>query len=320
MKQSKNGIGKVLGWFFGIIFIISGITELKDEFIFGLTMIILGAYLVPPVTAKVSEITKIDLSGWRKLVGFLMGFIGMAIIAAIFSTAEDITTPPVAEPVIITKTQEKIETAAVVTEPTSGQKEIAEVPKEAVTEIDEVDEVSEEPNATEPVAVDAELIERLNREIKSLNEGVDFSGFYDNVLGIQMGAALFGTWAIMIEEGEQSQNPEAQALAKKLRQKVSQFQVVQFPKLRQAYGKAVREQVWEHNVEVDVFGNANGTIQFTGYVFADNGNKKMIQEMLYEMLILLRFDQSRFKWYRADDEYTYFTLDSALDSKVQIIK
>jgi hypothetical protein len=276
-------------------------------------------YLLPPATAQLEKRANINLKGWRKLAGFIGGFVFMAMVAAIFSTAEDAVSPPVAQQATVPQIVERTETA-VDNESAKEIKDVTEVPVEKTPEPPEAAEVIEEPIIAEILVIDAELIERLNREIESLDEGVDFTGFYDNALGIQMGAALFGTWALMVEEGEQSKNPEGQALARKLKQKVSRFQTVQFPKLRKAYGSVVREQVWEHNVEVSVYGNANGIIQFTGYVFADNGNKKMIQEIVSDMLKLLRYDQSRFKWYKGDDEYTYFKLNTALDSKVMIIK
>lgn len=34
------------------------------------------------------------------------------------------------------------------------------------------------------------------------------------------------------------------------------------------------------------------------------------------MLVLLRFDRANFKWYEYDDEYTYWTIESNVDSKV----
>ena len=90
MEKQKNGIGALLGWIFGIIFIIIGISEITGEFLFGITTILLGVYLLPPATKELEKRANINLKGWRKLVGFLGGFVGMAMIAAIFSTAEDI--------------------------------------------------------------------------------------------------------------------------------------------------------------------------------------------------------------------------------------
>lgn len=314
MEKQKNGIGALLGWIFGVIFIMIGISEIRGEIFLGITTLLLGVYLLPPATQQLEKRANINLKGWRKLAGFMGGFVFMAVVAAIFDTSEP--APTVIEPVKNVKVTETIATKTAKTE-APDEVEPAEI-KEDEQKLEEVIEVKEE--EPDPIVIDAELIEQLQREIDSINEGVSFDNFYDNVLGIQMGVGLFGTWAIIIENGEKSENPEANQLAKTLRQKVSQTQIAQFPKLRKAYGAIVKQQVWEHNVEVDVFGNANGTIQFTSYIFADNGNKKMIQEIAGDMLRLLRFDQSRYKWYKGDDEYTYFTLNSELDSKVMVIK
>jgi hypothetical protein len=41
---------------------------------------------------------------------------------------------------------------------------------------------------------------------------------------------------------------------------------------------------------------------------------------LQDMLKLLRFNRINFKWYKYDDEYTYWQIESLPDSKIQILK
>ena len=86
------------------------------------------------------------------------------------------------------------------------------------------------------------------------------------------------------------------------------------------YGFLARHLIAKHlpneNIEVEVFGNNSKTIQFTGGIFANNKNKQETQETLSEMLNLLRFKKVNYKWYKYDDEYTYYELDSKNDNEI----
>lgn len=156
--------------------------------------------------------------------------------------------------------------------------------------------------------------EQLEREIKSINDGVDFSTYRGTVDSLQMELVLFGYWADIIKKGENSDDPEIQKLAKQLKSKVVNLQVREFPRLRKEYADVAAKKMWENDIEVYANGTRNRYINFTGGLFAANKNKKVFQEQLHEILTMFRFNQSRYRWYKGADEYTYWTIYEGKDS------
>lgn len=159
-------------------------------------------------------------------------------------------------------------------------------------------------------------IAQLERELASINKGVNFSTYRNTVEATQMELILFAAWAKTINEALESENTEVQTLGKELKQKVQDIQVKEFPILRLAYTKAIYQKLWEENIETTVIGNKNKTIQFTGGYFANNGNKAKTQETLQEALKMFRFTRVNYKWYKYDDDYTYYEIDSPNDSEL----
>ena len=74
---------------------------------------------------------------------------------------------------------------------------------------------------------------------------------------------------------------------------------------RELYVKKLKNELWEHNVEVEVSGK---TITFIGGMFANNANIKKFQESAASTLTILGFKQVRYKWIKHADEYQYFDL------------
>lgn len=160
-----------------------------------------------------------------------------------------------------------------------------------------------------------EIIEKLQREIEGI-KNFDGSQYHDNVMSFQIEIALFTAWATMIEEGKASSSQEAKNLASTLESKVRNVQKREFPKMRKAYGELMGKTLWEHNIEVKVFGAANGTMELVGGMFANNANIKDTQQTLHEMLKLLRFDRVNYKWFKYDDDYTYYKVESLNDAEI----
>ena len=156
---------------------------------------------------------------------------------------------------------------------------------------------------------------RLENNIKSL-ESDDLTKDIKSVDGIVISLALYKAYYSIIKEGKESQNAEEQKLAKQLETKVSNSQVKNFPKLRAKYAKLIGDKLWESNVEVSIGGTRNVNLNLTAHYFASNKNIKESQETLHEMLTNLRFKQTNYRWYKGEDEYTYYTIDSPKDSEV----
>jgi hypothetical protein len=160
--------------------------------------------------------------------------------------------------------------------------------------------------------------EQLEREIKSVNDGVDFSTYRGTVVALQMELMLFGTWANIITEGENSDDPEIQKLVNQLKQKVANMQIKEFPKLRKEYANIVAKKMWENDIEVTSNGTNNKYINFSGGIFAANKNKQDFQNEVNEVLKMFRFNQSRYRWYKGAAKYTYWTIYEGKDSDLVV--
>lgn len=156
---------------------------------------------------------------------------------------------------------------------------------------------------------------RLENNIKSLNSD-DISNSVKSIDGIIISIALYKSYYQIIKEGKESQISEEQKLAKQLEQKVSNSQIKNFPKLRAKYANLIGEKLWENDVDVSVGGVKNSNLNFTAHYFASNKNIKESQEALHEMLVNLRFKQTNYRWYKGEDEYTYYAINSPKDSEV----
>ncbi|KAF2517192.1 hypothetical protein [Flavobacterium foetidum] len=178
------------------------------------------------------------------------------------------------------------------------------------------DTLTSTPSAAEKEKDIPSQIAQLKRELASIEKGVDFSTYRNTVEAAQMELVLFAAWAKTINEALVSENSEVQALGKELEKKVKNIQIREFPILRKAYTKAIYQKLWKENIETEILGKKNKTIQFTGGYFADNGNKAQTQETLQEALKMFRFTRVNYKWYKYDNDYTYYEIDSPIDSEL----
>ncbi|MFA5934585.1 MAG: hypothetical protein WC827_01725 [Candidatus Paceibacterota bacterium] len=161
-----------------------------------------------------------------------------------------------------------------------------------------------------------ELKIRLQREIDSFNKPFDNSIYRNDITSLTLEVMLFSGWAKWITEGKESNNTEVKNLANQLEQKVSQRQIKEFPLMRKTYAKLIGNLLWEQDISVETLGATNKTIQLTGGIFVANKSKSTIQEQLSKQLRLFRFTTANYKWYEYDETYTYYDMDSYVDSKV----
>lgn len=159
-------------------------------------------------------------------------------------------------------------------------------------------------------------IEMIEREISSINKGIDFSTYRNEVSALQMELVLFSAWKSQINAALEFNNTKLNKLAKILKSKVQKIQIKEFPIIRKNYAKVVHNKMWENDIEVYSSGTGNRYINLIGGVFAANKNKKTIQSQLNEILTMFRFKQSRYRWYKGEDEYTYYTMYTGKDSEL----
>ena len=164
-----------------------------------------------------------------------------------------------------------------------------------------------------------EYLERVKREADSMkNFRVD--QYLTSKDTLVLVVALFGAWVQIIDEGKNYDlsSEEAKEVAK-LKSLVARTQVQAFPKIRDKFGPAMRDQLWEHNISARTIGKGYKVAEFTGVLFASNANIKEWQGQVQELMIALRFNQIRYKWYDGADEYTYIDLKSPPDSALVVL-
>lgn len=162
-----------------------------------------------------------------------------------------------------------------------------------------------------------DLKTRVENNIKSIDGGDDLTkNEMTSATAFQITAAIYKAYASTIQEGKQSTDKEVLKLTSDLEKKVIASQVKNFPKIRKAYYQFIKQKLWENDVYVDISGSDNTVLKFTGAYFAANKNIKTTQETVFEMLTLLRFKQTQYTWYKGQDEYTYFKLETAKDTEI----
>lgn len=180
-----------------------------------------------------------------------------------------------------------------------------------------IKEVEEKKKAEEKIV---QTKEQLDREIKSIDKGVNFSTYRETIDALQLELVLFATWATIIKDAEVTNDAEILKLAKQLMTKVSSIQVKEFPILRKEYTIIVATKMWENDIKVFADGTGNRYINFTGGLFAANKNKLDFHTQLIEILTMFRFTQSRYRWYEGQDEYTYWSVYEGKDSDLVTFK
>jgi hypothetical protein len=169
--------------------------------------------------------------------------------------------------------------------------------------------------STEP---SIDLKTKITNSIKSIDSGDDLTkNPINSATDFQITVTIFKAYATIIKEGKQSSDKEILRLTNELKKKVIASQMKNFPKIRKAYYEFIKNKLWENDVYVDVSGSGNTNLKFTGAYFAANKNIKTTQETLHEMLTLLRFKQTQYRWYKEQEEYTYYKIETPADNVIE---
>ncbi|WP_299278382.1 hypothetical protein [uncultured Psychroserpens sp.] len=172
------------------------------------------------------------------------------------------------------------------------------------------------------VANEAIEREKLEKEIKrlanELNSIKSFNGkeYQNEVSSLTIEVALFLTWGKMGNEAKINSNKEISDLGKDIIKNLKQLQIKEFPKIRASFSRILDKKLWESDIDVSIYGKTKSTLQFVGGVFAANKNVKDFHSTIFQRFEDFRFKRVNYKWYKYDDEYTYYTIDSYEDSKI----
>ncbi len=161
-----------------------------------------------------------------------------------------------------------------------------------------------------------EYIEQLEREIASI-PSIQASKYTEDVSSINVGLLLIGAWASLYEEGDKLDlNEEAKQKRQQFRQLLVNKQSQMLPAMRDAYGPAMRQQLWEADGSARTIGAGFRTVEFVSTAFARNANIKQIHTDIRENLMLLRFTRAQYKWFKQASEFSYYTLEVPKDSEI----
>lgn len=150
------------------------------------------------------------------------------------------------------------------------------------------------------------ILEQVQREVVSVGE-FDPRKYTESRDTILIAAALFGAWAKIIDDAQGHElTDEEKALVDQLKSSVRIVQRKSFPVLRDAMGPIMRKALWEHDISARTIGTGYRVFEFTGAVFAANRGIKAFNDGIWETIQILRFKQTRYRWYKGADEYTYF--------------
>lgn len=152
----------------------------------------------------------------------------------------------------------------------------------------------------------------MQKNLKDL-QNYDSSAFRGSIDALSLEAIGFSAYAQIIDEAKTYDDPTIKQLIPQMQSALVKTQAKEFPAMRQAYTKVVKQATWENNVDVSVSGRS---ITFTGALFASHKNIETIETSAEPILKDLRFNRVNYKWYEYDDNYTYYDLDTPADTAI----
>lgn len=156
------------------------------------------------------------------------------------------------------------------------------------------------------------LLEKINL----IDKGIDFSEYRGSLKKLHLELKLFGNWSNIIKESEKYEDSDILKLNNKLKNLIIDLQLVEFPNMRKEYAKILSRKLWRENFDIYASGNRKKIINFTNHTFASNANIEDSHLLNLNQLIILRFKQSRYRWYKEQNNYTSYDLGNTNDNKL----
>lgn len=169
-----------------------------------------------------------------------------------------------------------------------------------------------EPSA--PPKKDPTLWERL----KDYEEQLDFHNSDPKLDGGDGGAKIDACFSIASAAiyAENMHVDSMVSIGKTVKQKLVKYQRRGFPLFRRAYADRAGNKLWEEDIYVTIGGGRSEIITFTGGKFAANKNIKAAFDAIKNDLEKYRFKQARFRWFKGQEDYTYYKIESHTDTDV----
>jgi len=156
-------------------------------------------------------------------------------------------------------------------------------------------------------------ISNLARQLRAVGK-TDYLRSYDTGNGDFLPVEiLLSSERSLVQQGQRSSLDSISTLAKVAEKKLRAAQLKVYPQLRARWVREKADAVWEHDIYLTHYGT---TLMMTGAVFASNSVIKTYQEKLYKNFEVLRFKQTQYRWYKGQDEFTYYTIASKADSDI----
>lgn len=287
-KTSRSYVVKFFGVTALVIPFIATMHSLRDLFsMIGFALIIctIVGYMRPKTFVGIfKERTS------KKFVSGVFGAITLFFLFLLGSTT-DIARQQVPPKNVVTQSEGKAPQNIVAAQPVENTKTAADIEKDKTEEYNA--------NLTKKI----EEIKTFKNQDKS------------TMTSLTAELVVIGSWVEMIKEAKSKNEETSRSLGASLEKAASQTQIREFPLMRQAYAKMMKEKMWESNMEVSISGSASKTLELTWSAFAANKNIKSTQDTLDSMLKALRFTKVDYRWYKYDDG-TEFTLATPKDSEV----
>jgi hypothetical protein len=158
--------------------------------------------------------------------------------------------------------------------------------------------------------------DRVNAQIGELRE-LKARDFTDSVESIMLLLLVFEVNAQIIKDGNDLVlTPDHEKARQELKQLLSKRQVEILPVIRDAYGPALRKNLWEHDGYARTLGAGYRRIEIVNALFAANRNIIEFHNNVLATLLQLRFTRVDYKWIRQATEYSYFTLEPPSDGTI----
>lgn len=296
----------ILKWVFGVICFILGLCSLPTSIAGAILFLVAGLFLIPPIfkklnkRKKISRATKITFPIASIFVAFIA--LGIAGVVEVDKTMNKIK-------------EKKNEEYAKLTEEQKDSIVLAERKIDSIRSFNEQKKL-DSLRIVQFKEKEKKEIEKLSEELASM-KSFDGNKYRGDVSNLTIEVALFITWGKMGEKAKSSQNIKIKKLGQNILNHLKQMQIKEFPKIRSDFSKLIKNKIWENDIEVTNYGKDKSTLQFTGGVFAANKNIKEFHLTLLQRFRDFRFKRINYKWYKYDDEYTYYTIDSEKDSEIK---